>query len=298
LNQVVLRAFFFALVISMIISAGISIYFSRKLTRPLKQLSQYSKNISERKFSEMTKIKTKDEFEELSEDFIKMADKLKSYDDKQKEFFQNASHNLKTPLMSIRGYAEAILDNVSKDKEKALGIIIDETDKLADLVRKILFISKSESVEEFYRFEDVAVEDIISEVVKKVQSIADVNGTALNLDTDEELHIMADKEKLVNAILNILSNSIRYAKTKIRIRTYGNEDNAVITVEDDGDGFDPGEEEMIFERFYKGQKGNYGLGLAITKMIVEKHEGTVRAYNGIMGACIDITLKRIKNVPV
>jgi signal transduction histidine kinase len=298
LSQVVLRSFFTALSISMIISAGISIYFSRKLTKPLKQLSQYSKWISERKFSDIRKINTGDEFEELSVEFLKMADKLKLYDEKQKEFFQNASHNLKTPLMSIRGYAEAIIDNVAADKEKALGIIIDETDRLADLVKKILFISKSESVEEFYKFEELDVEDVISDVFRKFHTITDENGTSLNLEMDESLYVLADKEKLINALMNVVSNCVRYARSTINIRAYGNDENVVIAIEDDGEGFDPGEEELVFERFYKGEKGNYGLGLAITKMIIERHEGTIRAYNGNKGACIDITLKRIKNVPI
>jgi signal transduction histidine kinase len=298
LSQVILRSFFFALLISMIISSCISIYFSRKITRPLKLLSQYAKSISDRKFSEIKKINTKDEFEELSVEFIGMADKLKLYDEKQKEFFQNASHNLKTPLMSIRGYAEAILDNVAADKERALGIIIEETDRLAELVKNILFISKSESVEEFYRFEVLDVKDIINDIFRKIKAITDENGKDLNIDIDDDLYINADREKFINAVMNILTNSVRYAEKQIDIRAYGNDENVVIAVEDDGEGFDAGEEGMVFERFYKGRKGSYGLGLAITKMIIEKHEGAIRAYNGDKGACIDIILKRIKNVPV
>lgn len=296
LNKGILRIFFISVVFSLLIGAGISIYYSRKITKPLKQLTIYSKKISDRKFNEIEHINTGDEFEELSDEFVKMSAKLKSYDDKQKEFFQNASHNLKTPLMSIKGYAEAILDNVTVDKEKALNVIIDESDRLSELVKKILFISKSGSVEEFYNFEKCSLEDILKEVYGKVSAITNESGVSLNLDIEEDHSIMADKEKLIDGIMNVLSNAVRYARTAIRIKTEKMGEYVLISIEDDGEGIEEGEEEKVFERFYQGKKGNYGLGLSITKMIIEKHGGKIKTRNINKGARFEILLKRSLHV--
>jgi len=297
-DDVVLRVFFAALVLSMIIGTAITIFFSRRITKPLKQLSAYSKLISERQFDEVRYIKTGDEFEKLSADIVNMADKLRMYDEKQKEFFQNASHNLKTPLMAIRGYAESVLDGVAEDKEKALSVIIDETDRLTELVREILFISKSGSVDEFYQFEQCDINEIMDEIYQKVSAITNESGIKLKMAMEGDLIVSADKEKMINALMNILSNSVRYAESNIEITVYGEPDEVVIKIEDDGKGFLPGEEEVIFERFYKGEKGNFGLGLYIARMIIQKHAGTLRACNGEKGACFEIRLKRRKDVPV
>ena len=292
LNFVVLRVFFISLVMSLLIGAAVSTWLSRRITRPLKRLSMYSKKISERKFGEIKRINSRDEFEKLSVDFIDMAEKLKNYDEKQKEFFQNASHNLKTPLMSIRGYAESILDGVAKDQEKALNVIIDETDKLTELVRRILFISKSESVDEFYHFEKLPLKEIVDEISDKVRGITNESGIEFLMDVDEDIYVCGDREKLIDAMMNIFSNCVRYARTYIKVSASDAGERVIINIGDDGDGIEEGEEERIFERFYKGKKGNYGLGLYITRIIIEKHKGSIRAYNCARGACLEITLEK------
>lgn len=292
MDAVVLRVFFIALILSTLIGAAISIYFSGKITKPLTRLSLYSKMISERRFDEIKRIKTGDEIEKLSVDFMGMADELKKYDEHQREFFQNVSHNLKTPLMSIRGYAEAILDGVSNDRQKSLNIIIDEADKLDELVKKIMFISKSESLSEFYRFEETPVSEILHQALSRVYGIAQAKGNEFTTDIGSELIISADGEKMTTAVTNILSNALRYSENRIIIKAFMKDDDVMIIIEDDGKGFDEGEEEKVFDKYYKGRNGSFGLGLYITKMIVERHSGSVRAYNGQHGACFEITLKR------
>lgn len=292
MDTVILRVFFIALILSTLIGATISIFFSGRITRPLSKLSLYSKMISERKFDDIKRIRTGDEIEKLSVDFMGMANELKKYDEQQREFFQNVSHNLKTPLMSIRGYAEAILDGVSNDREKALNIIINEADKLDELVGKIMFISKSESLSEFYRFEETTVSEIIQQALFRVNGIAQAKAREFMVDISGELVISADGEKMTTALTNILSNSLRYSVGKVMIKAFERDEDVVIIIEDDGDGFYDGEEEKVFDKYYKGRNGSFGLGLYITKMIINRHLGDIRAYNGQYGACFEIILKR------
>lgn len=262
-----------------LIAAGLGVLSARSIAKPIIRLKTRAEQLSKRDFDSKVTIKTGDELEDLGNTINKMAAELKEYDISQKRFLQNASHELKTPLMSIQGYAEGIKDGVFDNNETALNVIIEESNRLKFLVEEIIFLSKLETAEDFYKFANESINEIIIKSLEKVDSIVKKNNIEITFKPDSDIRIFADKDKLVQVFINVLGNCLRYARNKIEVGTIKMQSGVEIYIRDDGTGFEEGETSNIFERFYKGKKGNTGLGLAITRVIVERHSGTIRAGN-------------------
>ena len=218
--------------------------------------------------------------------------------------FQNTSHELKTPLMSIQGYAEAIRDGIiePEDVGESLDIIIDESKKLRDTVNSIVYISKIDKRINDEEIKNINLWELSEEQRLRLAMVASGKNIEIINEVDKELVIPYSDEKLDVIFSNILSNSMRYASEKIIIKGYVDVlENIVIVFEDDGRGFSSGEEKLVFNRFYKGKNGVTGLGLSIVKTIIDSSGWFVEAYNNIYGgASIEITIpssyfKKIKN---
>lgn len=278
-------------ILALALGAGIAVSLiagalaTRVIVEPLQQLKNRAAELAHRQFSGKLVIKTGDEVEELADTFNEMAEQLAEYDRVQKEFFQKASHELKTPLMSVQGYAEAIRDGIipADEAQNSLDIIVKESGRMKNLVDEFIYLSKMEAIREKYNFEKLSLQDAVREAVHAVQSLALSSG--INLEpkfSESDTFIKGDPEKIHRLLLNILSNALRHADNKVTVVVEGSE----ISVEDDGPGFKPGQKEKIFDPFYRGDNGGSGLGLAISRAIVEKHGGTIRADNRIKGGGI------------
>jgi len=281
LNKAIIRSQLFSFLGAGIISLVLALLFARSLTKPIHELSRNIRTFSVNKPYFRSNIRTGDEIGELSSCFDAMADNLKSYDEKQLIFLQNTSHELKTPLMSIQGYAEAVRDGVveSEQSKECLDIIISESQHLKDIVEEIIYLSKLETFEEEFNLQESNLKDIIMHAVQNIMPLAEKQGITVNTAGNIDFRGHFDHEKLERAFLNILSNCIRYAQNTIDIQA--SQDNAILTIliSDDGPGFKAGEEYKIFDRFYKGERGSSGLGLTISKTIFEGHDGTITAAN-------------------
>ncbi len=280
LNILMRRAQFFSFIIAGFIAVIIGLYFGNSLIRPLMKLKISIKNFSI-KSSKKVNIKTGDEIEEISECFNELTDKLKAYNDQQVQFLQNTSHELKTPLMSIQGYAEALKDGILDEDEskESFNIIISECQRLKKVVNEIIYLTKLESLQENYKFEDIKIEDAVLDAVKSVKSLADEKGITINFKSEISITAKLDKDKIKQAVINILGNCIRYADKTVDIIIAGRCSFVDIKIMDDGPGFEEGEEEKIFNRFYKGENGGSGIGLPIAKAIIDSHKGNINAFN-------------------
>lgn len=269
--------------------------FGRSLNKPLKQLMTNMDKFSLKggQFQEL-QIKTGDELEELANCFNQMAVKLKKADEQQIKFMQNISHELKTPLMSIQGYAEAIKDGVieGQEVEESLDIIVEESKRLKRIVEELIYLSKLENgPEESFELSSANLNNIIDKAIKSVKALAQEKAISFHYQPILNHIGKYDEEKLKRAFINILGNAVRYANEKISITEKLEGNNMVIEISDDGPGFKEGEEKKVFDRFYKGIKGGTGIGLAITKTIIEGHQGTIEAYNNKpQGALFKIVL--------
>lgn len=267
------------------ISAVFSSIAARKVSAPFSSLNQYIRAITERNFKPKIRMQVDDELQSFVNNINIMSEKLESYDKAQKIFFQNISHEFRTPLMSIQSYAEGVKYEVIEAKE-ASEIIIEESKRMTQLVEDLLYLSRLDNIIEHYDNEKLSLEELLNSSIQRVNGIAIKNNIRIELyGLANDITLFGDEEKLIHAITNIISNCVRYANSKIDIEVEAIDSKTVkIMIRDDGGGFDIKELPYIFERFYKGKKGNFGLGLAISKNIIEKHNGKLSAENTPTGA--------------
>ena len=209
--------------------------------------------------------------------------------ERQQTFFQNASHELKTPLMAIQGYAEGIQAGVM-DAGGAAEVILEESDRMTELVEELLDISKIDMGRQLLAFSEMDIRELLYDGIRAVEPAA-AGGIAIVPDFPEEpVMVSCDDTRLRRAVTNILSNGVRYARSQLRLTCRADKRHVTIRIQDDGGGIAEEDLPHIFDRFYMGRSGKSGIGLALTKEIVHLHRGTIRAYNGDSGAVFEITL--------
>ena len=209
--------------------------------------------------------------------------------ERQQTFFQNASHELKTPLMAIQGYAEGIQAGVT-DTGSAAEVILEESDRMTELVDELLDISKIDMGRQQLTLSEMDIRELLYDSIRAVEPTAG-GGIAIVPDFPETPVIVnCDDTRLRRAITNILSNGIRYARSELRLTCRTDKRHVTIRIQDDGDGIAEEDLPHIFDRFYMGKSGKSGIGLALTKEIIHLHKGTIRAYNGDSGAVFEISI--------
>ena len=209
--------------------------------------------------------------------------------ERQQTFFQNASHELKTPLMAIQGYAEGIQAGVM-DAGGAAEVILEESDRMTELVEELLDISKIDMGRQQLALSEMDVRELLYDSIRAVEPIA-AGGIAIVPDFPEEpVMVSCDDTRLRRAVTNILSNGVRYARSQLRLTCRADKRHVTIRIQDDGDGIAEEDLPRIFDRFYMGKSGKSGIGLALTKEIVHLHKGTIRARNGDTGAVFEISI--------
>ena len=208
--------------------------------------------------------------------------------ERQQTFFQNASHELKTPLMAIQGYAEGIQAGVM-DTGGAADVILEESDRMTELVEELLDISKIDMGRQQLALSEMDVRELLYDSIRAMEPAA-AGGIAIVPDFPEEpVMVSCDDTQLRRAVTNILSNGVRYARSKLRLTCRADKRHVTIRIQDDGDGIAEEDIPHIFDRFYMGRSGKSGIGLALTKEIIHLHKGTIRAYNGDTGAVFEIS---------
>ena len=210
--------------------------------------------------------------------------------ERQQTFFQNASHELKTPLMAIQGYAEGIQAGVM-DAGGAAEVILAESDRMTELVDELLDISKIDMGRQQLTLSEMDVRELLYDSIRAVEPAAAAGGITITPDFPETpVMVSCDDTRLRRAVTNILSNGVRYARSELRLTCRADKRYVTIRIQDDGDGIAEEDLPHIFDRFYMGRSGKSGIGLALTKEIIHLHKGTIRAYNGDTGAVFEISI--------
>lgn len=207
-------------------------------------------------------------------------------DNIRKEFVANVSHELKTPITTIKSYTETLIDNeIDNEMEKRfLNVIDNECDRMARLVRDLLQLSNLDYKKVAWKREEVSVEELVRNILLKLEFSFKEKNQQMMLHIEEDLpDIVIDKDGIEQVILNIISNAIKYTDNegKIEITLRNIDDYLNISIEDNGIGIPLEDQKRIFERFYRVEKGRSrelggtGLGLAIAKQIIEAHNGSI-----------------------
>ncbi|MCE3200124.1 sensor histidine kinase [Paenibacillus sonchi] len=289
---------FAALIFSFIFIA--SIFISRKITKPIRELTEGSNEVTLGNFDIDITISSRDEIGELARRFQIMInhiknqigiikqerDEVRQTQAKSKVFFDNVTHELKTPLTTILGYAQIVKENGFTDApffEKGLNYIINESQRLNQTVVDILQLSQSAALNTAYRFENVDLSDILKEACEDMQIKARKYNIDIHFELQEGLIVLGDRDKLKEVFLNLLDNSVKYGYVNSMIQVKSLKDGAfaVVKVKDEGEGIPAEHLNHVFEPFYRGkrntpkEKGSAGLGLAIVKNIVDDHGGSI-----------------------
>ena len=223
----------------------------------------------------------------------------------RKEFVANVSHELKTPITTIKSYTETLMeDDIDSDvSHKFLSVIDNECDRMARLVRDLLQLSNIDYNKAKWTRKEVSLKEILKGSISKLEILAREKQQKILCEIEDELPmISADKDGIEQVILNILSNAIKYTDNngQIKVVAISDEDYIKLTVEDNGIGIPNEDQGRIFERFYRVEKGRSrdlggtGLGLSIAKEIIEAHEGTIELFskNG-EGTTVEVKLRRM-----
>ncbi len=282
---------------------------ARDLSKPLIKLSKDSEKyvIGKGTTIDDNVISTK-ELESLRIALKNMQIKIDEEVNKKNTIYENVAHDLRTPLVSILGYADGLKSGIIKDKNKACDVILRTGNQLKEMIENILVLSRFDNDTYKGNKEELSLSDLIGEQVETVKVIDDNIKVEFVDELEDEGMITSDRKLLIRIIQNLLSNAIKYANSKVTIRariarpyeglqcgsSYTGElresirtgelcePHYTISITDDGDGIDSSNLENIFTRYYKGEDGHFGIGLAVVKSSVDYLGGkiTVESVKG------------------
>ena len=295
----------FAALISLILSACVALLLSRSISHPLAQITRASEEMARGNYKQNISLRSRDEIGRLASAFNAMADQVSLSHTTLRDFLANVSHELKTPLTSIQGFSQAMVDGTIKDPAEfaeAGRIINDEADRMRHLVEDLLYLSKIESGQIKMEKQPVDLENILHACVRKFERRVAESDLTVALDVGPLPNVSGDAHKLEQVFSNLLDNAVKHtpAGGKIRVQARGNSDGsprhspnsnasghssaalgACVSVHNTGSVIPPEDRDKVFERFYQVDKSRAkvgegsGLGLAIVKEIVVAHGGTV-----------------------
>ncbi len=275
-------------IIGIMVAVLFSYFLTKRLVTPLSRLKQEVKKIENRRFNEIQSVHATGEIGEVEQSVFDMAEELERYIYSQKHFFQNASHELKTPLMTIQGYAEGVKDGVFEGEkaDRSLDLIIKESGRLKKIVNEIILLAKLDSEEGIYHPENISIERLFTETKERLHPLVSEKDVEIRVRVEHDRELFVDEEKLLQALINIVSNGVRHARQEVWLRSFEREGAQVLQIHDDGDGIPEDLLPQLFHRFVKGNEGETGLGLAISRAIIERSKGSIHVYNHDDGGAV------------
>lgn len=261
-------------------------YLSRRISKPIQQLTKTTKDIADKNYRTIQVVNTGDEIEELSKAMYNMARSIENYDKEQRKFYENISHELKTPLTVIGGYAEGIKTGIFASNDDALDTIVDETKHLKKQLENIIYLSKLDSLEDDLHLQTISMNQLLADALQRVESLIILNDIDVDYVPIEDVTIKMDYDKGIKMLTNIFTNCVKYTNDLIIIRCIVDDQIYHIQIKDNGEGFS---QEILHQPFKRlkldGKEGN-GIGLSIVKKIVETHKGDFSIANDETGGAI------------
>ncbi|WP_255367980.1 HAMP domain-containing sensor histidine kinase [Psychrobacillus sp. OK032] len=321
--EILKRYFVYLAPVILMLIIILSLIYSRIVSRPLVTLNRAAKRLAKLDFTMEPEIHSKDEFGELSRNMISLSWNLDTtlkeltdmnvklqaeMEEKQrseqlrKELIGNISHELKTPLGIVKGFAEGLQDGVASDKrDRYLALIVNETDRMNALIMDMLELSKFEAEAIQLTLRSVSMTSLIQHVVDSFSHQLESKHLQckLNKKEEEELFVKADSRRIEQVVLNLLSNAIRHAveNSVITISIERTSARKIYTViENNGPPIAEDDLSRIWDQFYRGERsrdrksGGTGLGLAIVKHILELHDSEFGVMNTNKGVAFSFTL--------
>jgi signal transduction histidine kinase len=291
----------------LIVLGGVSIYFlSRMMLKPVDRVSSLAARISSTNLKERINYAgPDDEIKRLADTFDGMLGRLENAFESQKQFIQDASHELRTPIAIAQTNIEVLeMDNkpTIKDYERLKDIMKMNLERMSTLSEKLLLLSESEHGQT--NWSTVELAPLLTELAAEFKTKGRESGTNIELiPMEKSIPVLGDAFRLKQALVNLVDNAIKYSKPggEVKISARADDTQVIIEIKDNGIGISQAEQVRIFERFYRVDKsrsraqGGSGLGLAIVKKIAEEHGGTISVESTLgEGSVFRITLPRRK----
>ena len=266
------------------LSILIAFVMAQWISAPLKRIGEAAVRVASGEFQPIRPDGPK-EARSLAEAFNNMVQRVQDAQQSQRDLVANVSHELKTPLTSIQGFAQSILDGVSQKPEaiqRAAMIIQTEANRMQRLVQDLVVLARLEGGMVEMQCELVNLSALLRATVEKFRLQASEARIQLDVDVPEETWVEGDADRFVQVFSNLVDNAVKYtpAEGVVKMRAQVRDGNVQVQVADNGVGIEPADRERIFERFYRADRdrsrAGMGLGLAITRQIVLAHGGSIR----------------------
>lgn len=271
--------------VSLVLAIILAGMISRSVAKPLQNVAIAVRSVADGNYDDRVPISGPQEVKAVAESFNVMSEKVRDEQRVQQDFLVNVSHDLKTPLTSIQGFSQAIIDGVASPAEAA-AIIYDEAARLNRMVLELTDLARLEAGRLSMKLNPIDMGQLSAAVCQRLNVVAKEKGIALTVDATPMPSIMGDGDRLAQVLTNLISNAIQHTHEdgSILVRTYVNNGGVEVSVQDSGVGIPHDEQARIFERFYqidksRGPKRGTGLGLAIVSEIVQAHGGKIEVFS-------------------
>lgn len=293
-------------IISITITGLFTYYLAKRITAPLREMNRVALLIARGQFSQRVNIRTRDELGELGETFNYMAQELASSDQMRKDFVANVSHDLRSPLTSIHGFARAFLDDTIPNDRKRhyFTIMKEQTERMIKLVNDLLDMAQIESGQ----LEIRPVLFNLSELVRQVMARMEPEFVNKKLNVEliseeaQDIHVFADPDRIDQVIVNLIQNAVQISSNGSSVEVIlKKEQQVVVSIRDYGTGISQEDIQSIWERFYKTdrsrtKKVGTGIGLSIVKHLLVLHQTDIQVESEVgRGTTFTFTLPIAQN---
>lgn len=277
--------------IAVLVSLLLVFISSSRLTQPLKEMSLMAKEIAKGNLKKRVEIQSNDEIGLLVESFNNMAEELSKQEELRTGFVANVSHELRSPLTSIHGFAQGMIDGTIKpsDQSQYLNIIVEETDRLKKLIKELLDLSQIESGTFPLNKKVYDINEQIRRVLIRYIDLIEEKGINVEVNFKQDFcMVCADGDRIEQVLVNLIDNAIKFTPKDGTITFWSHEcdGEALVGITDTGEGIPRNDLPFVFERFYKSDKSHTekkgtGLGLSIVKKIIEEHGHTITVNSAV-----------------
>jgi len=294
-----MRTYAIVAALALLLVTAMAAWVSGRLLSPLRTLRETADEISESDLAQRLPVTGNDDLTALTRTFNRMLDRLQAAFVGQREFLDDAGHELKTPLTVLRGHLELLDTDNPEDVAETRLLLLDEIDRMSRLVGDLILLAKSDRPD-FLQTQPVDLGGLTTELVAKARGLGDRDWV---LDSTADVKIVADHQRLTQAVLQLADNAVKHTRDgdTVAIGSSATPTEVRLWVRDTGPGVPPEDRDLIFERFGRsavppGDEG-FGLGLSIVGVVVRAHGGTVSVEDAEPpGARFVVTLPRVKEV--
>lgn len=296
---------FLAALGAVLITVAITYIITKRITKPVSHMTEVVNALSHGNYDARVKVQQDDELGSLGRSFNYMADRVAGLDQARREFVANVSHELRSPLTSMRGFLEAMEEGVIPPEEhgKYFEVVLDENRRMADIVNDLLDIARIESGQYSLNRSVFDVGELITRSILTFESRIENAGIKLDIDLPSSpLYVNADKNRIDQVLHNLVDNAIKFSDEsggRIGVCAVPDRQKVMISISNNGPDIPPEDISRLFDRFYKAEKAHTytgtsgtGLGLSIVKLILDQHDEDISVSSKDGTTKFTFTLKR------